>query len=268
MTLATTLTLFPAPFRLAPLMLVRTVAITAGGVYAWLVGGDLWLLAAGVTAAAVAGGIWPVLGVMGAMAALFGALMGGDEVAVPGLAQFAGAVWGALVALVLGRLSATIPPSETGRAVRLRHAARLGLLTGASMVLMAVLGLRVAATHWLVTAILTTLRPTPEATGLRYAKRMLGTVLGSALTALILAAHPSTPVIALCVGAAGVLAHTYRAANYTYWAIWMPMMLLLLSDFSHPERWDAALVRMAMNIAGGLAAVLATRYLWPAPRPR
>ncbi|MEV5502407.1 FUSC family protein [Nonomuraea fuscirosea] len=270
MTLATALMLYPAPFRLAPLMLVRIVAVTSAGVFAWLTTGHPWVLAAGVTAAAVAGALWPILGTTAALAALFVAIMDDTGVSgawitqLPGAAQLAGALWGAAVVLMLGRLSATGRPPEPAPRRR-RHAARLGLLIGASMSLMAVLGLRVAEGHWLVTSILNTLQPTQEATGTRYAKRLLGNVLGSALTALILLGHPSALVTALCVGGAGVLAHTYRAANYTYWSIWMPMMLLLLSDFSHPEPWDASLLKMAMNAAGGLAAVLAARWLWPAP---
>ncbi|MFI9596063.1 FUSC family protein [Nonomuraea sp. NPDC052265] len=270
MSLATTLMLYPAPFRLLPLMLVRTAAVTCAGVFAWLSTGHPWLLAAGVTAAAVAGALWPLLGTTGALAALLIAIMGTPAttgralIALPGTVQLAGAVWGAAVVLVLGRLSATgLPPEPFPR--RRRHAARLGVLVGASMSLMAVLGLHVAEGHWLVTSILNTLQPTTEATGTRYAKRLLGNVLGSGITALILLGHPSAVVTALCVGGAGVLAHTYRAANYTYWSIWMPMMLLLLSDFSRPEPWDASLIKMAMNVVGGLAAVLGARWLWPAP---
>ncbi|MGW0481156.1 FUSC family protein [Nonomuraea sp. NPDC003214] len=267
MSLATTLMLMPAAFPLPRLMLVRGVEVTAAGVCAWLTGAHPWLLAAAVTAAAVAGALWPVLGTTGALATLFVAIMGGaDVVGVPGVAQAAGAVWGALVALLLGRLSGGGSPRPEPGGSRLRHAARLGVLVGAAMTLVASLGLRVAEGHWLVTSILNTMRPTPEATGTRYAKRMLGSLAGGALAALILIGHPSTLVTALCVGAAGALAHAYRAANYAYWAIWMPVMLLLLSDFSRPEPWTASLARTAMNLLGGLAALMATRWLWPGRR--
>lgn len=265
MTLATALMLVPAPFPLPRLMLVRAVTVTAAGVFAALVAGQPWLLAVGVTAAAVAGVAWPIMGITGALAALFIAIMEDPGTGVPGLAQLAGAVWGALVVLALGRLSATVPPRALSRTIRARHAARLGVLVGASMSVTVMLGLRVAEGHWLVTAILSTLQPTPDATGTRYAKRMLGGLVGGVLTALILLGHPSAPVTALFVGVAGVLAHTYRGANYTYWAIWTPMMFLLLADFSHPEPWTVSLARMAMNLAGGLVALLAARWLWPDP---
>ncbi|MEV4837384.1 FUSC family protein [Nonomuraea sp. NPDC049486] len=264
-TLAATLMLYPAPQPLSLVMLVRGAAVTAAGVFVWLVAGQPWLLAAGVTAAAVAGSFWPLLGTTAALGALLMAIMDDPGIGVPGLAQLAGAAWAALVVLPLGRLSATVPPSELSLARRARHAARLGVLVAASMSITVLLGLRVAEGHWLVTAILVTLRPTPEATGSRYVKRMLGGLAGSALAALILLCRPSTLVTALCVGAAGTLAHAYRAANYVYWSFWMPVTVLLLADFSYPEPWTASVARLAMNLAGGLAALAAVRYLWPDP---
>jgi hypothetical protein len=39
----------------------------------------------------------------------------------------------------------------------------------------------------------------------------------------------------------------------------------LLADFSHPEPWTVSLARMAMNLTGGLVALLAARFLWPDP---
>ncbi|MDA0634377.1 FUSC family protein [Nonomuraea sp. MCN248] len=264
-TLSATLMLFPSPYPLRLLMLVRGAAVTAAGVFVWLVAAQPWLVAAGVTAAAVAGAFWPVLGTTGALACLFVGIMDDPGVGVPGLAQLIGAVWAALAVLLLGRLSVSVPPSRLSLATRARHAGRLGLLVGVSMSIMALLGMRVSGGHWVVTAILVTLRPTPAGMGTRYAQRMLGGMVGSALAALILISHPSTLVTAFCVGAAGALAHTYRAANYAYWSIWMPVMVLLLADFGHPEPWTASIVRLAMNVAGGLAAILAVRYLWPDP---
>ncbi|MGI5274131.1 FUSC family protein [Nonomuraea sp. CA-218870] len=265
-TLSATLMLYPSPYPLPRLMLVRGTAVTAAGVFVRLVAEQPWLLAAGVTAAAVAGAFWPILSTTGALACLFIGIMADPGVGVPGLAQLIGAAWAALAVLLLGRLSVSVPPSLSSLATRARHAGRLGLLVGASMSIMALSGMRSSGGHWLVTAVLITLRPmTPEGMTIRYAQRMLGGTVGSAIAALILIGHPSTLVTAFCVGAAGALAHTYRAANYTYWSIWMPVMVLLLADFGHPEPWTASVIRLAMNFAGGLAAIAAVRYLWPDP---
>ncbi|MFD2349560.1 hypothetical protein ACFSTC_09530 [Nonomuraea ferruginea] len=102
MTLAATLMLYPAPQPLSLVMLVRGAAVTAAGVFVWLVAGQPWLLAAGVTAAAVAGSFWPLLGTTAALGALLMAIMDDPGIGVPGLAQLAGAAWAALVVLPLG----------------------------------------------------------------------------------------------------------------------------------------------------------------------
>ncbi|WP_425586033.1 FUSC family protein [Streptomyces thioluteus] len=110
--------------------------------------------------------------------------------------------------------------------------------------------------------------PTPEETRKKFARRVLGNTAGGVVTALLLLAHPGPYAVAAVVGVSGALAYAFRPANYTYWALASPVLLLLLSDYGEPLPWWAAAVRAGLNALGGCVALLATRWLWPGADPR
>ncbi|MBH1932970.1 FUSC family protein [Streptomyces sp. AV19] len=248
---------------------VRTAWTTAAGVYTTLAGHGMPVLALGVAATAFAGSVLPGVGVTAPLAVLLTGITGdGREQTVPGLLQLVGCVWTA--ALLLPRRyhgggddAAPPSPSPPPRAVRVRHGARLALLTGGAVAVTGVSGTLWGQGHWLVTALLLTLRPTPEETRTRFAQRIVGNTAGGVVTALLLLSSPGPYAVAAVVGVSGALAYAFRTANYTYWALASPVLLLLLSDYGEPLPWWAAAVRAGLNALGGCVALLATRWLWP-----
>ncbi|MGI5336184.1 FUSC family protein [Streptomyces sp. CA-181903] len=117
-----------------------------------------------------------------------------------------------------------------------------------------------------MTSLLLTLRPTPEETRTKFAKRLVGNSLGGVAAALILLCDPGPYAVAALVGVSGAAAYAFRPADYVYWSLASPVLLLLLSDFDEPVPWYATAVRVALNLAGGCVALLATRLLWPTTR--
>lgn len=260
----------------ARILAVRTLILTAAGIAVWLIGPHMWLLAAAVTLAAVAGVFVPRIGVTGALGVLLIGITGtGADPAVPGLAQLAGSVWAsALLWPRWGRPPDTFPATslvDAKIAVRSPaawgHAGRLGLLVAAASSVLAATDRLAGQAHWLITSLLLTVRPTAQATRTRVVHRVVGNSLGGVAAALVLLTHPGPVTVAVIVGIAGALGYGARPAHYLYWALATPLLLLLLSDYSDPMPWYGAVSRAVLNVLGGLLALAATRWLWNRQRP-
>jgi hypothetical protein len=247
----------------------RTAAITLAGICAYLLQGHVWALVPAVALAAAAGALLPRVGVTAALAVLLVGLTGPvDAFDIPGLPQLTGCLWGAVLALPRwARPSpgpaapASAPEAVTAGRAALGHAARLGLLSGAATAAMAALPHLAGEGHWLVTGALLALTPTREATALKARQRGIGNSLGGIAAALALAVHPGAWAISVLVAVTGTLAYALRPANYLYWCLAFPPLLLLLTDFDNPLPWYVAGVRATLVLAGGGLAVLASR--WP-----
>ncbi|MGA5135203.1 FUSC family protein [Streptomyces olivoreticuli] len=255
----------------AGILLARTACLTSAGIYVWLIGPHTWLLVAGVTAAAAAGALAPRIGAIAPLAVLMVGITGsGASPAVPGLEQLAGGLWTS--SLLLPRWGRPRPdPPAPAAAVpappRWPHAARLAVLVGAVSSFLTLGGRLGGEMHWLVTSVLLTTQPTPEATRTKGVKRVLGNTVGGIATALILITQPGPTAVAGTVALAGAAAYCWRPANYLYWTLAAPLLLLLLGDYDRAVPWYAAAVRAGLNILGGALALTAARWLWPT-RPR
>ncbi|MDX3239123.1 FUSC family protein [Streptomyces sp. ME03-5709C] len=235
--------------------------------YVALVGGRVWALVPAVAAAAVLGAFLPRVGVTAPLAVLLVGLTGPVEAfGVPGLPQLAGCLWAGVPALPpWGRARGTVGPrAVTGGDPRaVGHAVRAGTLAAVSSSAMAVLGHLTGEGHWLVTGALLALTPSPEATRTRVRQRVVGNTLGGVTAAVALVFHPGpwaiTVVVAVCSG----LAYALRPANYLYWCLLLPPLLLLLSDFDDPLPWYAAAVRAGLVLLGGVMAAVFARWRWP-----
>ncbi|MCD9145734.1 FUSC family protein [Streptomyces albireticuli] len=117
--------------------------------------------------------------------------------------------------------------------------------------------------HWLLTGILLSLCPTSEATQSKARQRIVGNTLGGIAAALVLLTHPGPWAVAGVVAGAGTLSYALRPANYLYWCLAFPLLLLLLTDFDRSMPWYTAAVRAGLVLAGAVVSVLASRWLWP-----
>ncbi|WP_414170414.1 FUSC family protein [Streptoverticillium reticulum] len=242
----------------------RGLWTTAAGIYVALAGRSVAALAPGVAVAAFAGALLPRVGTTAALAVLLLGISGdgGSPLPWPGVTEAAGCAWTAL--LLLPRPGKAVGDRQRPSAAPLRHASRTGLLTGAATAATGWEGSLWGQGHWLVTSLLLSLRPTRGETRTKAVKRLIGNALGGVVAALLLLGHPGPAAVAAVVGVSGAVAYTFRPANYAYWSLASPVLLLLLSDYGRPLPWWAAAVRAAMVLAGGSLAVLASRWLWPA----
>ncbi|MET7495148.1 FUSC family protein [Streptomyces sp900116325] len=248
----------------------RTVAITLAGLYSFLVDARLWALVPAIAVSAAAGAVLPRVGNTLGLAMLLVGITGPLEgFGVPALPQLAGCLWGAVLLLpVLPRkdpASRPAPPSKPPKHTRQDwlHAARLALLLGAASAIMAAAHRLTGEGHWLVTGILLSLRHTPEATQAKARQRIVGNTLGGIAAALVLLTHPGPWAVTATVAATSTLAYALRPANYLYWCLAFPLLLLLLTDFDRPTPWYTAAVRAGLVLVGAVVSVLASRWLWP-----
>lgn len=141
------------------------------------------------------------------------------------------------------------------------HAGRLGLAAAAAMALM--VGTHEHYGKWFVFTVLLGLRSTYGDTVDRVVLRVVGTVLGGGMAALVLAAVPSDFTIVATVLVFGTLGFALREVSYAYWSIFATPLALMLTDFSSQLDWGAAGIRIALTFAGGVMALIAARVLWP-----
>ncbi|MGW4472792.1 FUSC family protein [Nonomuraea sp. NPDC004354] len=163
------------------------------------------------------------------------------------------------------RAPATLPrltwqaPSLTGHDAA--HAARSGIAVAVSMAL--VVGLHETYGRWLVFTVLLALRPTYGDTIDRVTLRVAGTVIGSTMAALLLAAVPGHATLVVVVWAFATVGFALREVSYAYWSVFATPLALMLSDFSARLDWGAAGIRVLLTVCGGVLALLAARLLWP-----
>ncbi|GIH22496.1 hypothetical protein Aph01nite_08060 [Acrocarpospora phusangensis] len=117
--------------------------------------------------------------------------------------------------------------------------------------------------QWLALTVLLTIQPTYGETLTKVWARLLGSVIGGAVAALVLLLAPGEWVTIVVVAASAVLAFGLVAVHYAYWATFMTMCVLLLVDFQTPLGPSAAAERVALTVCGVAIALACTRLLWP-----
>ncbi|HEX3235761.1 MAG TPA: FUSC family protein [Gemmatimonadales bacterium] len=146
--------------------------------------------------------------------------------------------------------------------VILRYALRLALVTAAAVWLTWALDLRRG--YWVTITIVIILQPYTGATTLKAMQRVLGTVVGGALTALLGAFfHDSWAIL----GLAFVLSATCVALlplNYAAFSVFLTPTFVLLAEANAGD-WHLAGLRIINTLIGGALALLGARLLWPTP---
>jgi hypothetical protein len=243
---------------------VRVVGIALSGVYVGLVGGRGWVLVPAVAAAAALGGLIPRIGPTPALAlVLIGTPANAIAFGIAGLPQLVGGLWGLAVTTPewsrILRRDDRLPPAAPGSArpdpIR---AAGQGAAVGVASAAMAAAGHLTGEGHWFVTSVLLTLRRTHQATLARARNRAVGNIAGCLLAGFLLWLHPTVWVLVAILVVSAIVAYGLRPANYLYWAVAFPILVLTLADIGQPVTPGTAAVRAGLVVAGGLFALAAS----------
>jgi uncharacterized membrane protein YccC len=153
----------------------------------------------------------------------------------------------------------------SSRSVLLRHALRVGITTALSVALAAGFGLQYG--YWIPLTVLFVLQPSTGLTVVRGLQRVLGTVLGGVLAALIPFAvtEPAGLLAVVFVLAAATVA-TWPV-NYALFAFFVTPTFVLLAEL---ESGVGSLYqeRIAYTIVGGVLALTGAWIFWSLPERR
>lgn len=256
------------PAAAARTLAARTAAVVAGALAALLVDGQETAVAIGIVLAAALGFLVPILGSTPALAILLAGLrlqVDPQALALPGMWELVGALVVATVTLAarLVPAAAAAPAEPAPPPGRLWTARRVASVAAAVLLALAT-PLGVYGGHWLITAVLLSVRPTPSATRARLSQRLLGNTVAALLVAVLMATGVGAPALALVVAALTALAFALRPVSYLWWAVAAPPVLLVVGDFPTAHDWYEGMVRVALNVVGALI-VLTICYV---PRSR
>ena len=159
-------------------------------------------------------------------------------------------------------LLAPVRAALAGDSVVLRHALRVALVTSAAVALTAALGLERG--YWVTITAVIILQPYTGATTQRALERVLGTILGGALTAGLAALfHHPLAILALAFVFSGVSV-ALLPLNYAAFSVFLTPTFVLVAEANAGD-WHLVGIRVLNTVLGGALALAGSRLLWPSP---
>lgn len=159
---------------------------------------------------------------------------------------------------LVGRFSANL----TFRSIIFRHALRLAVASAIAVALYK--ALRLERGYWLIITVLVIVKPVFADTRRRTLERVLGSVVGGALAALLAAGVHNVVALNLLLVVFSVLAYSHVRHNYSLFVVFLTPFVVLMIETVQPTDWRIALTRIFDTALGG-AIALAVSYLL---RPR
>ncbi len=123
--------------------------------------------------------------------------------------------------------------------------------------------------HWLTIMLVMTMQPYVALTYARAVERIVGTMLGGVIAALLATVCNTPLLIALALFPLAVIALSLRPASFGLFITCLTPLVVLLSELGHPGQSELtiAAMRALYALIGGSLAVLATLVLWPSWEP-
>lgn len=244
-------------------LLIRAATVVVAALAVSAVDGNERAVAVGIVLASAVGFTVPVVGTTAALAIL----MSGMRVQAAPAALNAPGLWelaGALVVVAATIVTRLVPSGASSTAeptpalvgevpVEERSWTVRRIASVAAAVLLALATpLGVYGGHWLVTAVLLSVRPTPWTTRVRLGQRLLGNTVAALLVAILMASGADATALAYVVAGLTGLAFALRPVSYLWWAVAAPPVLLIVGDYPMVHDWYEGMVRVALNVLGAV----------------
>src|SRR5580704_17799140 len=144
------------------------------------------------------------------------------------------------------------------RSSSFRHALRLGLATAiASLIASAI---HLVRGYWIPMTVVIVLKPNFGGTLERALQRIIGTVLGALMAAVLLLVLTNPWLL---LAALAILAFALRNCSYTLFSLAVTPMVMLMLDIAHPISVTDSFLRITHTIIGSLLALLSGYLLFP-----
>jgi uncharacterized membrane protein YccC len=148
----------------------------------------------------------------------------------------------------------------TLRSVVFRHALRVGVTTAIAVALVHHFALERG--YWITISAAVTLQPQLPATFLKTLQRVLGTVIGGLVAALLTAALHDPRLMLATVFVLAVVSVSVLPINYGLYAACLTPTFILLAEVNAREP-GLVKVRIVNTLIGGTLALAAARIFWP-----
>lgn len=159
-----------------------------------------------------------------------------------------------------GELRAKVGPIRPVPAAILRHATRLAVAVFVTYAMTVALGLRFS--YWATMATVLVVQPVAGATWPRSLERMLGTIVGGLLAALIAFLASTQLALLLVIFPIAAAAIALRRVNYSLHVVCVTCLFVLVAELLLPAA-GIPTVRVVNNIIGSVVGAAAALLLWP-----
>jgi uncharacterized membrane protein YccC len=161
---------------------------------------------------------------------------------------------------VLAPLRAEIDPGS----LILRHAFRMAISVSFAFLLTRLL--HIPYGYWMTMTVVIIQQPYVATTWTRALERVLGSVLGGGLAALLGMAFHSQATLLLLIFPLAMATMAFRPVNYTLFVFFLTPLFVLILDLTHPGERELTLagVRALNTVIGGGIALAGVTLLWPA----
>jgi uncharacterized membrane protein YccC len=144
-----------------------------------------------------------------------------------------------------------------------RHALRMGVVLALATALYQVTPLPFHNGYWIPLTAALVLRPDFSTTFTRGFARLLGTILGAALTTLLLSLITPTPTLLIALNVLSIyIAYSVLLVSYALFSLFLTIEVVCLLTFVTPFPMETALYRATDTVLGGVLA-LVIYVLWP-----
>ncbi|QRK05757.1 FUSC family protein [Archangium violaceum] len=146
--------------------------------------------------------------------------------------------------------------------VVLRHALRVGVTTAIAVWLTA--RLQQSYGYWVTITVLTIMMPYTGPTFLKGLQRVVGTVVGGVLAAVVAAWLHDPHAISVLVFFTAAISVAVISVNYGLYTVFLTITFVLLAEVGSGD-WSLARVRIINTLIGGALALAGTWLLWERP---
>lgn len=153
----------------------------------------------------------------------------------------------------------------TLRSVMFRHSLRLALVVTLDVLIAHLVHIHhepITHSYWIAMTSLIVLQPYTGETIRRSGERVLGTVAGAALAAVLAALIHTEVTLLLAVSIGAFFTLALYAVDYAWFCFFLTPTIVLMV-LPHLRDWHFATLRLGMTFLGALTAVLAMLFIWP-----
>ncbi len=179
---------------------------------------------------------------------------GAGGLGAPGVARATGLERG------LAPLRAELHPGS----LILRHSLRMAICVSFAYLLTRLM--HIPYGYWMTMTVVIIQQPYLATTWTRGLERVIGTVLGGGLAALLGMAFHSQSGLLLLIFPLAVATMAFRPVNYTLFVFFLTPLFVLILDLTHPGERELTLagVRAMNTVIGGVIALAGVSLIWPA----